>query len=39
MKAFVSIVIILIALWLSVLLAKAIGESDLPLWVKIWLLS
>lgn len=39
MKLRWAIPIIVILLIAGMLYANAVGESDLPLWVKIWLLS
>ena len=38
MKTCYAVLIMLVLVGLSILLAKSIYESDLPMWVKLWLL-
>ena len=38
MKTRYAVLIMLVVVGLSILISKSIYESDLPMWVKLWLL-
>ena len=38
MKTRYAVLIMLVLIGLSILISKSIYESDLPMWVKLWLL-
>lgn len=38
MKTRYAVLIMLVLVGLSILISKSIYESDLPMWVKLWLL-